>query len=294
MLSLPAALEASIKPGHHTLFFASCWRIVRTDGTIYRLTDCNSKLTLDDGQQFQPAGGFSASARKKDSGLKTNSLELNGIISDDVITNEDMRAGRYRDAVITEYLVDSMVPWMGAISTDSWTIIQCTWTGQQWEAEIADLSRSLRQNVGIVVSRTCRHVLGDALCGVNLAPLTVTGTVTAIDTARQKFQSDLTTQPDNYWKYGKLTWATGLNAGFTFVVQKSVKTNGVFYLPFKTPFVIAVGDTYTVYPGCNKTLNDCISKANGSGVKVFNNVLNFGGFPWVPGNDKMLEYPNAK
>jgi hypothetical protein len=34
------------------------------------------------------------------------------------------------------------------------------------------------------------------------------------------------------------------------------------------------GDTFTAYPGCDKTQNTCTSK--------FNNLVNFGGFPYVP------------
>ena len=294
MLSLDPALESLITPGHHTLYLANCWRIARTDGTIFRLTNANSKLTLADGQQFQPAGGFSASARKKDTGLKVSNMELMGIIDDSVITHTDLLAGRYRDATITEYLVDARVPWLDEFSTDTWKIVEVRWTGAMWEAEIADLSRSLRQNVGQVISRVCRHVLGDARCQVNVAALTVTGTISAIDTQRQKFQTDLTTETDEYWKYGLLDWQTGSNAGFTFVVQKSEKTNGVFYLPFKTPFDIAVSDTFDVYPGCDKTMQHCGFKADIGGVKIFDNIVNFGGFPWTPGNAKMLEYPSAE
>lgn len=44
---------------------------------------------------------------------------------------------------------------------------------------------------------------------------------------------------------------------------------------------VSVGDTIQIYPGCNKRMNDCRD--------IFNNLKNFGGFPWIP-----LEKPYGK
>jgi len=45
--------------------------------------------------------------------------------------------------------------------------------------------------------------------------------------------------------------------------------------------LVQVGDVFTIYPGCQKRLQqDCITK--------FSNGINFGGFPYLPGIDKML------
>jgi len=37
---------------------------------------------------------------------------------------------------------------------------------------------------------------------------------------------------------------------------------------------VEVGDTLSIFPGCNKTLSTC--------KNVFGNLRNFGGFPWIP------------
>ena len=50
-------------------------------------------------------------------------------------------------------------------------------------------------------------------------------------------------------------------------------------------YVIAPGDTFAVYPGCDKRLETCIGR--------FNNVINFRGEPYVPGLDAMMQYPDA-
>jgi hypothetical protein len=41
-----------------------------------------------------------------------------------------------------------------------------------------------------------------------------------------------------------------------------------------------------VYKGCNKRFATCQS--------VFNNAINFGGFPYMPGVDRILNYPDAR
>jgi len=47
------------------------------------------------------------------------------------------------------------------------------------------------------------------------------------------------------------------------------------------PFNVAVGDTYSVVPGCRKRFEeDCVA--------IWANWVNYRGFPHVPGGDKML------
>ncbi|MNL23334.1 hypothetical protein D3C87_1447180 [compost metagenome] len=57
--------------------------------------------------------------------------------------------------------------------------------------------------------------------------------------------------------------------------------SGVFVLHLPLPYAVAVGDNYSVTPGCRKRFTeDCRTK--------WANTNNFGGFPQVPGSDKVL------
>jgi uncharacterized phage protein (TIGR02218 family) len=49
------------------------------------------------------------------------------------------------------------------------------------------------------------------------------------------------------------------------------------------PQPIATGDTFTVTAGCDKRFDTCHDR--------FNNVVNFRGFPHIPGNDFVVRYP---
>ena len=47
-----------------------------------------------------------------------------------------------------------------------------------------------------------------------------------------------------------------------------------------TCWLIAAGDTFTLIAGCNGLKSTCVSK--------FSNVVNFGGFEFIPGSDEVL------
>jgi hypothetical protein len=88
-----------------------------------------------------------------------------------------------------------------------------------------------------------------------------------------------------YFDFGKITWLTGNNAG----VQSDVLAwdgTDLLDLLLPTGLAIQVGDTFTITPGCDKRIATCFAK--------FNNVVNFRGEPFVPGEDAALSYPNAQ
>lgn len=139
----------------------------------------------------------------------------------------------------------------------------------------------------------CRFELGDARCGVDLDALTVAGAVTSVPAldarraaARRIFFDSSRTEDDGYFALGQVEWQTGRNAGARSEVKSYDKATGQFVLWAPMLHPIEVGDTYTAAPGCDKTPETCISK--------FDNFVNFGGFPHVPGRDSISQTPDAK
>ena len=91
---------------------------------------------------------------------------------------------------------------------------------------------------------------------------------------------------NDWFSRGKVTWTSGLNAGAVMEVKFHVN-NGAqvsFELWETMPFDIETGDAFTVTAGCDKSVATCIAK--------FNNVVNFRGFPLIPGNDAVVAYPS--
>jgi hypothetical protein len=81
-----------------------------------------------------------------------------------------------------------------------------------------------------------------------------------------------------YFAFGYVLWLTGANAG----AKSTVKTfaPGVVTLGLPTANAMAVGDTYTIYAGCDKQMGTCLDR--------WNNLVHFRGEPYVPGPDTLL------
>lgn len=113
------------------------------------------------------------------------------------------------------------------------------------------------------------------------------GTVTAvIDRTSFEVAIDEPRAADGWFAGGVLTWETGANAGRSCEVRDWLQANARLTLFLPQPFAIEVGDGFRVHPGCDKRLATCSGR--------FNNVLNFRGEPYLPGQDAMLSYPDAK
>jgi hypothetical protein len=94
--------------------------------------------------------------------------------------------------------------------------------------------------------------------------------------------------PD-WFQGGALRFTSGANAAVAQGVKlaSEASTGEVeIEVHLRMPFNVEPGDTGTILPGCNKTILNCGNK--------FGNVLNFQGFPYVPGENFMKTYPNSK
>jgi uncharacterized phage protein (TIGR02218 family) len=281
-----AAAQALIAGRTHRL--ATCWKIERTDGTTLRFTDHDAALEFG-GETYTPAGGVSASARRRSAGLGAQNLEVLGALDSAAITHDDLRAGRYRDAKVTESLVDWRYPWAGAVATNVYWIARVEYTGEQWEASVESIARRLQSKVGGAYTRSCRHRLGSAACGVTLSSYTDSGVVSAVSGGglddRRVFQATGPAGAAGYYDLGYVEWLTGSNAGLTHQVKTHTVSPITLALQLRSPFAIQVGDTFDIVAGCDKLAATCKTK--------FSNMANFGGFPFVPGNDRMMQTPET-
>ena len=116
---------------------------------------------------------------------------------------------------------------------------------------------------------------------ITSSPYRVTGSVVSV-TDRSKFTDTARTEADDYFKYGLLTWTSGLNNGYSMEVKNYTLSTGEFELFEPMPYAIAVADTYSVYAGCDKFFSTCKDK--------FSNVVNFRGEPHVPTQDQISTF----
>lgn len=282
MQTLTAGLTSLMVGGRHC--FATCWTIERLDGVTFRFTDHDNTLSVD-GVSFTPGGTGNASARQRVEGVEPQNAEVRGAITSGLINEEELQAGRYRGAKVTEFVVDWRFPWAGKFSTNVYYVEETTFDGERWVAKLLGQKIKLQPKVGDLYTRTCRYDLGDADCGLNLGPLTVAGTISTVLTDRRRFTTTLTNS-DDYFVLGRMTFTSGANAGLRFDVKSYASASGQIELQVQTPFAVAPGDAFSVYPGCDRRDSTCKTK--------FGNFLRFGGYPTIPGNDKAFETPDVR
>lgn len=120
----------------------------------------------------------------------------------------------------------------------------------------------------------CPHVLYRTACGVNEVTFRVNAVVSGfsglIVSAPQ-----YALQADNYYAGGLVRITKdGLPISRSILAHTGTNIELDLVIPG-----LAVGDTLQSIPGCDRRLTTCINK--------FNNVLNFGGFPYIPDKNPM-------
>lgn len=276
MKSVSPALQSHLSSGTTTLCW--CWKIVRRDGRMLGFTDHDTPLAFD-GITYEAAAGFTASELQSGLGLAVDNLTVNGALSSDSLNEADLAAGLFDNAAIEIWRVNWAIPDQRVLMRKG-SLGEVTRGRCGFSAEVRGLAQALNQPVGRIFAHSCDADLGDARCGVTLAPQTGT-VISAIDNRRFS-ASALAGFDDDWFAGGKLAFATGANAGRAMEVKvhKRVADVASFALWQAMSEPIAPGDTFTVTPGCDKQFATCKT--------TFSNAANFRGHPHMPGNDAAL------
>lgn len=280
MKTLSPALQTHLAGELATL--ATLIKITRSDGTVLGFTSFDRDLVVS-GVTYKADGAFSASAIENRNTLSTDNLDVVGMLDSAFITAADIDAGKYDHARVDVYLCNWADVTQGVMQLRRGWLGEIKRIGGKYQAELRGLHDLLQRPIGKKFSPECRHTLGDGNCAVNLAAYTVTGTVTSAASATQ-FTDSARSEAAGLFNYGLLTWNSGANAGLSMEVKNF--TAGVFTLWLPMAHSIAAGDAYSVYKGCDKRFATCRT--------TFSNVANFGGFPYLPGVDRILNTPDAR
>ena len=251
-----------------TLNLCRCWQITKRDGTIIYLTD-HSKDLVFGGQTYLSDGGFSISNLQSAENLAVDNAEFNVIFHSSIVTQADILSGAFDDASVKIWLVNYLNTANYCALPGAFLTRLKTADTDQGIFELASLSSKLNQIITRSCIPTCNADLGDTRCGVDVGPFTVTGTVDSV-TNNRAFGDSTRAEADNYFNYGKLTWTSGNNNGEAFEVQ--IYGSSTFILTELARQDIQVGDTYSVYRGCDRRAETCQT--------VFNNFERFRGFPF--------------
>ncbi len=266
-----------------TTTLATCWKVTRRDGSIFGFTDFDKDLTVDS-LLYQARSGYTRSAIHTIANLAVDNLDIESAIDSETLSAADLRAGVWDGATVEIFLVNWANLANGMIILKRGTIGEVELKDTVFRAELRGLSQALSQQIVELYTPDCRADLGDTRCKVNLTALTVTGAVTAV-TDRRSFADSARGESVNHWNGGLLTWTSGANVGRKMEV-KAFGNSGAFTLFLPMPSIVAVGDNYSLRPGCDKKFSTCKDR--------YSNVKNFRGEPNVPGNDQVLAYPDGK
>jgi len=280
--TIGASLATHLAGTAHTR--AAMLRLDLVDGTTLAFTDHDQTLAFDLGDgsaDYVADTGILPSDLSLSAGFETaDDMEVTGPIGD-VVTRAAVTGGRFDDATVRYFLVNWKDLTQGAVKLVQGRIVQAAIDGGKFRFTVHSEISRFSQSIGIVVTAYCRHDFADAKC--QAVPETLAGTVTAV-TDELRFTVSFTgTFANDYWNRGTVTFDTGALAGIRPVEIFDWTSAGAVTLLQPIPDGLEIGDTLTLTQGCDQTRTACMA---------FDNIVNFGGFPDVPGSDQVLRYPN--
>ncbi|WP_287882885.1 DUF2163 domain-containing protein [Paracoccus sp. (in: a-proteobacteria)] len=285
MKSLSPALQAHLDDGTTTL--AWCWRITRADGEVLGFTDHDRVLTFA-GVDFEPESGLSASEIRAGSDLSVDSQDAEGALTSDRITETDILDGRWDNALVEVWRVNWRAPGQRVLIRRG-AIGELRRGRMAFVAEVRSMAHVLGQTVGRVFQGTCDAALGDTRCGINIDDPAYRGTGAVVDPIRDRAftASGIGAFANGWFAFGTLEWTSGPNSGRLAEVMMHEVASGVVTITLLEAPVrsVAGGDAFTIWAGCDKRAETCAAK--------FANILNFRGFPHIPGQDTVVRYATA-
>jgi uncharacterized phage protein (TIGR02218 family) len=283
MLELPASLQAKLDMRATT--FCHCWRLSRHDGVVMGFTDHDRDLAFN-GVIYRANTGLTASQLESGLGLAAGASEAAGALTDDGLLEIDLLNGAYDGASVETWLVD----WVDVgdrVLLDVAAIGEVRRGEHAFAAELRSNAHVFDQQQGRAFQRGCSADLGDAHCRVDLdtPSLNTSGLVAAYAGGVLTLDLPATFDP-GFFTAGALEFMSGANKGARFSIKSHRQENLRAMLTFWTPpaGVICIGDGVAISAGCDKSPSTCQAR--------FDNIVNFRGFPHMPGNDRVIAYPS--
>lgn len=293
MKTIPSGMQDDLDAGATTHCF--CWKIIRTDAVVMGFTDHDHDLVFGD-VTYLAATGFTASAIKNTNTLAVDDSQADGALSSDAITEADIDAKKYDYAQVSVFRVDWTNPSTNHVEIFTGYLGNLTRGRSSFSTEIRSIAQALNQPAGDLYTKTCRVDLFSTPCGISVGGVTnglLTDKAVAATFSRRMFSSTdgtLITIESGYYAGGLLTWTSGANSGAAIEIKsyQLLMNNAVVWIELweSMPFDITAGDEFSIRVGCDKTVETCLAK--------FNNVVNFQGFPRMPGQDIALQFAAQK
>jgi uncharacterized phage protein (TIGR02218 family) len=271
--------------GGQVTTLARAWQIVRRDGVTLGFTDHDEDITLQ-GAAFKASSGLAAKALQSTTGLSVDNTEAVGALSDAGIDESDLIAGLYDGAAVTIWLLNwantaqNMIEFRG-------TFGEVSRSGGAFKVDLRGQTEALNTLQGRVYQRGCDAVLGGAACKFDLSALgfTTTLVVESVGEDGEIALAGAADQPEGWFQLGRFAVQSGAAQGQTGMIKSDRAQGSARHIVlWQTLTTLAPGDIVLLQAGCDRTGATCKAK--------FNNLVNFQGFPHIPGEDWQISYPS--
>jgi uncharacterized phage protein (TIGR02218 family) len=276
MRNLPALLEAELQGA--TYGICRLIKITRKNGVVFRLAESQTDLTVD-GEAYIRARGFRVSSLPFRLNASNNSAQFEiSVVDGGSIDPDDLRNGLFDTAEVVISAASHLIPANGKIDLFRGNFGDITLT-DAGHVQVQVLGLMSRANQLLVehYSPMCRTEFGDARCKVPLGPLTASATVTGILGFSITISGAAAGFAADHWKLGLLIPTSGQGVGDAFEIRGWTPPTILTYLPAVGK--VSVGDEVDLIPGCDFT------RSAATGCNRYNNIINYRGEPWVPGED---------
>jgi uncharacterized phage protein (TIGR02218 family) len=278
MKSATQALLNYLNGGATEFYMADLFTFTLQDGTAYRYAEYDYDITYN-GHVFSCSGPrFTRSSVKVAAGTQVDSMDVDVLAVPSVTAGgvpflQMMAQGALdgADVRVERVFMETPPTPVGGYIVFSGRVAVITGGRTQMQMTVnADFELLNIQMPKNIYQYGCMHALFDAGCALSKSAWGVSGSVNAGSTAG-KILCGLA-QAAGYFSQGYLQFTSGANNGLIRGVKNYA--SGELDLIYPLPQAPAAGDTFTVYPGCDKTQATCQNK--------FNNVIHFRGFPYIP------------
>ena len=258
---------------------AWCWRLARRDGVAIGLTSHDRDLIVG-GMPYRAAPGMKPSALETSDEIDAGTMDLEGAIASDAIAADDLDAGRWDGAAVELFVTDWTAPDAAPVVVARGSLGAVERRGAAFTAELQGVTRALDGPACPATSPSCRAMLGDPACRVDLAPRTHRRRVVAVEGRAVTLDAAVAA---GAMAFGELTWMEGAVCGLSSPVIDAAGT--VLTLAEIPPVLPALPLRVRLVEGCDKQLATCRTR--------FANAVNFRGEAHLPGNDLLTRYPGG-
>jgi len=279
-------IEFLASEGGNTMKIADLYTFTLTNGQILRYTSADFDINYAGNIYSHKNAGIARSDMSWQTGLSVDdvTVEMNPGMNDtigSVPLAHAFRNGTFDGAEIQLDMAFYKEGWenepliLGKLFVGNVDVEEVS--GSYVKLNIKSLTELLNTSFPSDIYQTaCHYSLYGTGCNVARANFSEDLTIQKDSTKKQLICSP--TKSDGYYQNGIVLFTNGANVN----VKKSVKLYSSGMITLSTPLQYApqVGNTFTIFAGCDKTMATCKNK--------FNNLDNFSGTPFIPSPDSSL------